>query len=368
MTSYKEVYDTIVVGAGPAGTTVAREVARGGHKVLLIDKEKFPRNKICGGLVPVKALNELDFEIPSCYIHNKIKQISVYNHKLKCSTYGSGQLLGITISRMDLDHHLLNRAIAEGIWFYENTKFLHLEQNQDGIQVFTSTGIYYCKQLVGSDGVFSRVKNYVRDQTKADRYKMGFSLSTYVQTKNRNLPHDFKLFHIPIAYSMGWAIPYKDGIHIGVGGPSWKRNQLIAFFEPYIRDLQKFYEFDAKALKIQGAFLPAGGFKRKIMHNNIVLIGDAAGFVDPLTGEGIYYAIRSGKIAAEQIMKRSLWNYERLCYEEFYDSLRRGLIWNLFRINKSCAQIPPLRRMLCMSFSKIMENKHSNILNIRWNS
>ncbi|WZL73143.1 geranylgeranyl reductase family protein [Clostridiaceae bacterium 35-E11] len=365
MPSYKEAYDTIVVGAGPSGSTAARELARGGQKVLLIDKEKFPRNKICGGLVPVKALNELDFEIPSCYIHHKIKKISVYTHKLKGTTYESNQLLGITISRIDLDHHLLNRAIAEGVQFYENTKFYHVEQCQDVMKIFTSTGIYYCKQLIGSDGVFSKVKNYVHNPTKVDRYKMGFSLSANLAIRNEKIPLDFKLFHIPIGHSMGWAIPYQKSIHVGIGGPAWKRNTFIKFFKSYLQDLKTFYEFDIEAIKIQGAFLPAGGFKRKIKQNNIILIGDAASFVDPLTGEGIYYAIRSGKIAAQQILQRNLWDYERLCYEELYDPLRKGLVWSILGINKGCARIKPLRKILCISFSKIMgkhEQKHSKYL------
>ncbi len=354
MTINKTYYDVIVVGAGPGGTTSARELAKAGYNVLLIDKEKFPRKIICGDWVPEKVFKELDFTFPDCYIKNKIRSISLYNHRMDVSTSDDKRLLGITVLKKDFDSHLLNRAIAQGVHFYENTKFYRLEQNRDYIRIYTSMGIYYCKILVGSDGVFSKVKKYVDDSKQIDAYRKGFTVRAYVKVEQEALNTDLKLFYIPLACSVGWAIPFGHYIHIGISSQVFKKDQLFKTFEVYLKKLHQIYNFKEDDLKIKGGFFPIGGFKSSVMHNRIILVGDAAGFVDPLTGEGIYYAIRSGKIAAEQIIRKNIARYEKLCYKEFYPRLNTSLLWNLLGLYKIYMHIRPLRRRLCVDFSNRM--------------
>lgn len=354
MNKYNQ-YDVIVVGGGPGGTTVAMNTAREGYKTLIIDKDKFPREKTCGGLVPIKALKELDFSVPSAIIKNEIKSISLYNRQMDCTTYGRDGILGLVLPRVDFDHYLLERAMEYGSQFHPNTKFYELERIDNGIKIFTSNGNYTCKNLVGSDGVFSSVKNYV-GYNMLDQYKMGFTLSAYANHKELDQTENFKIFDIPIKYSMGWGIPYEKRVHIGIGGPAFKSNEMMGYFEEYSKTLHGVYGFDKASIKVKGCFLPAGGFKRKIYREGVLLVGDAAGFVDPMVGEGIYYAIRSGKIAAKQITSGGIDKYEELCYKEFNGKLKKSLMCNLLGINKSYTKIKPLREKLCMDYLKTMEN------------
>jgi len=348
------VYDAIIVGAGPAGSTSARELAKAGYKVLLIDKRKFPRDKTCGGLIPIKALKELDFIIPESYIKNKIYKLSVYNYNLQYSSYESNNLLGITALRQDFDLHLVNRAIAQGVQFHEETSFQKLEREKGNIKIFTTSGIYYCKQLIGCDGVFSKVKKYVENRKKTDFYRMGFALCTTIDGQEREPDSEFKLFQLPVLYSMGWAIPCMDKVNVGIGGPWINRNNIMKGFQEFLKYMNSFYSFKYNQQNIKGAFLPSGGFRRRIYHDGILLAGDAAGYVDSLTGEGLYYAIKSGKIAADKIIQGETDFYESSCYREFQPVLRASLIRNILGMNKLYSRSSSLRKKLCTAFSNTM--------------
>lgn len=350
MTSSDNSYDVIVVGAGPAGSTAARELSQTGCKVLLIDKNKFPRNKICGGLIPVKALRELDFSIPDYYIKNKIYKLSVYNHKMKNTTYENKGLMGITTLREEFDHHLLNRAIAKGTIFHEETAFKKLSNENSYLKIYTDRGVFFCNYLVGCDGTFSRVRKYVDGKTGSQLFKKGFTLSTKIPLSEDWKENEFRVYQIPVLYTMGWGIPCDDHINVGIGGPWFNKNKILKYFTRFLEDIGN----DRNNFTIHGGFLPAGGLYRRICNDKVILAGDAGGFVDPMTGEGIYYAIRSGKIAASQILKNEILHYEDLCYAEFNATLRKSLIRNLIGINKLYSRNTSLRERLSISFSETM--------------
>lgn len=354
MADNKTTYDAIIVGAGPAGATAARELAKKGHDVLLIDKKEFPRDKTCGGFIPVKVLKELDFHLPELFIRNKVYQVSLYSHAFKASTYGKGDLLGITMPRAELDQFLVNKAIGQGARFMDKTSFYHLEQHGDDLKIFTSSGEYRCKILIGGDGVFSKVKTYVDKNDQISPYQTGFAVSTNVYRHRDDKNSDFKLFTIPVAFSMGWAIPMGEQVNIGVGGPLFKKRELVIAFQNHIRKIHEIYQLENREIKIKGAFLPAGGFRRKLANEKILLIGDAAGFVDPLTGEGIYYAVRSAKIAAEQICNQNLSAYEERCKREFYPRLRKSFMEAVLGCNKKYTNIKLLREKRCKNFVDMM--------------
>ena len=140
---------------------------------------------------------------------------------------------------------------------------------------------------------------------------------------------------------------------VGIGGPWVSRNKIINHFDRFIGTVSG-GTIKKDDVITKGAFLPAGGFYRKIYNDGIILAGDAGGFADPLTGEGLYYAIRSGKIAARQIIQGELSSYESCCYREFNPILRSSLIKNLIGINKIYSRSPKLRQRLCQSFSNTM--------------
>ncbi|MDF2548625.1 MAG: hypothetical protein K0R93_3523 [Anaerosolibacter sp.] len=349
------IYDVIIVGAGPGGSTAARELGSKGFNVLIIDKKKFPRDKTCGGFIPAKVLNELGFHLPREFIRNEIRSISLYGKSLEKSTYHSSVPLGVTIPRIDLDHFLINKAIGQGVRFMDETRFYHMEQQKSILKIYTSSGEYYCRILLGGDGMFSKVRKYVEDDAVMNPYKTGFTVSTRLMKKTFDEDVDFKLFSIPVAFSMGWAIPMGEKeMNVGIGGPMFKKQELLKEFQNYIKKLNQVYQLEDGKVKVKGAFLPAGGFKRRIMKDHILLIGDAAGFADPLTGEGVYYAVRSGKIAAEAIQKGSLKSYETQCVKEFNAKFKMSLLETGLTLKKEYMDIKILREKKCQSFARLM--------------
>ncbi|AOT70483.1 NAD(P)/FAD-dependent oxidoreductase [Geosporobacter ferrireducens] len=356
MTANQESYDVIVVGAGPAGATAARKLAMSGCRVLLIDQADFPRDKHCGGLIPVKALKLLDFEIPKRTILNEIHSITLYSQHMGASTYKDPGILGKTVNRRDFDHQLLNQAIAQGVRFYQKTRLQHLVEEKQHIRVITSAGEYVCSTLLGCDGTHSTVKRFVEKKHSFEHYKMGFAVNTLLPVDHKEPFQDFKLFGLPLAFAMGWAIPQGNRINIGIGGPAYQKKQMMDYFQVYLRKVMELYLHIDKPKGIRGSFLPAGGFQRKVQKGNILLAGDAAGFVDPFTGEGIYYALQSGELAAEKIMAGKITDYEAACKHFFGRRLQGALISSLLCYKKRYTEVTFLRELQCKKFVNRIKN------------
>ena len=352
-----ERYDAVVVGAGPAGTTAARRMAKAGLQVLIIDKAEFPRYKTCGGLLPMKAIKELELSVPPMYIKNWIHSLTFYDGHHNQSIYKVEEPLGITVDRSQFDQFLLHKAIGQGARFYSGTAFKGLRRDGQDIKVHTSNGEYQCRYLIGCDGVFSRVKRSVGYEKPRDRMKLGFTVSTNIPWREKNIDQEFRLFHVPIQFSMGWGIPQGDLINIGIGGPNFCRSKLIKGFPEFVERLKGIYGWDSSPMKMKGAFLPAGGFGRQVQRGHILLCGDAAGLVDPFTGEGIYYAVKSGRLAAEYVIHGRTEDYQSQYEKIFRKPLQKSLIQSVFDIRRSWSGIPYLRHSLCNTFGKIMENK-----------
>ena len=356
MTANHESYDVVIVGAGPAGSTAARKLAIAGCRVLLIDQADFPRDKHCGGLIPIKALNQLDFEIPKKSILNEIYSITLYSYSMKASTYQDHQLLGKTVNRRDFDYHLLNQAIAQGARFYQGTRLKHLIAEKQHIRVITSTGEYLCSTVIGCDGARSIVKRFIEKEHFLDHYKMGFAVNILLPLTKKESFEDFKVFGLPLAFSMGWAIPQGNHINIGIGGPAYQKKQLVAYLQEHVARVMALYPSTQEAKEIRGSLLPAGGFQRKIQKGNILLAGDAAGFVDPFTGEGIYYALKSGDLAAQKIIEDKVSEYEAACKYTFQPRLRAELISSFLCYKKRYTGVPFLRDLQCRKFVNKIKN------------
>lgn len=307
-------YEVVVVGAGPAGSTAAKVLAEKGIKVLLIDKSKFPRDKPCGGGIPFRVYKRFP------YIEDK-NLIESYSYggfahspslKYRAVVEKDEPFIGMII-RNKFDDELVQLAVNSGADFIGGKAVEDIEISEEKAKLILDDNKEVNSELViGADGVWSIVakKSGLIPQTGRkiaicvfQEYKVGEeTIDQFFDEKK--MCHLHSKFQGVFGY--GWVFPKKQHLNIGIGNISsdmayskTKINLSHAYRE-YLKILKK--------NKIIPEFLEAGKFKggalnispfEKTYSNRVLLCGDAAGFINPLTGEGIYYAMSSGEIAAK---------------------------------------------------------------------
>jgi geranylgeranyl reductase family protein len=327
------MYDVLIVGAGPAGTTAAKRTAEKGLNTLLIEKQKLPRKKPCAGLVSQRALNSLEFEIPKHLIKRYCygTRIIYKNHVLESKLDGP---VGIQVSRDEFDYYLSQQAAKKGAEILDNTSVNSVNAENDYVAVNTTKGLFKARIVIGADGVNSVCARYVRSGSKTSRN--AFSLISevpasieYINNKYLDITEvDFGR----VKNGYFWTFPKDNRISVGLGlfDNSSESKPLKTYYE-YIKD----QNFDY--LKPQGHFIPIGGYKRDVHSDRVILVGDAAGFVDAFLGEGISYAIMSGKIAANTVIeafeehdfsKDKFSTYLTRCEDVFGNNLKYSLIFS----------------------------------------
>ncbi len=288
-------YQIIIVGAGPAGSICAYQLASRGISVLLIEQENLPWEKPCGGALSIKAEELIDFGINDVIV-NKIKTVT-FKHGNKKITYNSNKHFTNLVNRSQFDYHLTREACKSGAVLHEGEKVQEIMEVEDGVAVITSKGSYYSKLVIGADGVLSKVASSMRlnqQQEKSITYEGDLSITDPTMKKDKILI-DLDI----ISDGYGWVFPKKDRLSIGIGQVVKKKIYYRKRFYDFVTEQNlDNYKFSYKP---RGYLIPTGGKINQIYNEYALLVGDAAGLVDPLTGEGIYYALRSGIVAAEVI-------------------------------------------------------------------
>lgn len=311
-------YDVIIIGAGPGGSSTATFLARNGFQVLLLDLAVFPREKICGDGITPKGVAMLDklgvLEQLSNGMAHRIdyaQTIAPNGRTLTSSIQKTekGCKHMLTIPRFELDNVLLNNSIKEGVEFQGNCKITKIENKDSHVIVHG--------QSDGEDRLFQG--KYAIIATGANMgllSKHGFLtekpdpiIATRSYYENSNVQSDCFNFHfndVPLP-GYGWVFPMANNkINVGIG-IIFKKNkkhphikQVYSNFvdQPYMRDMLEGATrlTELQTYPIRTDFLTATLYKKRTL-----LVGEAAGLVNPLTGEGIDYAMESGEIAAEHL-------------------------------------------------------------------
>jgi len=291
------IYDVIVVGAGPSGATAARECAELGLSVLMIDKEEFPRDKPCGGGVTLRAANLLPFDLSPVVeratsgVHLSIKQ-----------THGVTRLAPHDIvymtQRRHLDQFLAEKAVRSGVVFKEKTSLQHIERQATQISVHTANEIFRGRTLVGADGAngkTARLTGIKLDIKQQVALEGNVSLPEGIPTQ---WEHVMGLDIGSIRGGYGWLFPKQDHLNVGIGGWQYDGPSL----KKRLRSLATYYGFDPSAMwGVRGHHLPVRNPHSPLASGNVLLVGDAAGLIDPMTDEGIHSSFWSGKMAAKHI-------------------------------------------------------------------
>jgi geranylgeranyl reductase family protein len=334
-------YDVIVVGGGPGGSTAARFCAKAGLKTLVIEKEKFPRYKPCGGCLSTKTVHLLGLNLTSV-IENTIYG-SKFTYRSKDPFFiETKDPIAFLVMRDRFDQLLINKASEEGAEILEGEKVTKAEERADGVEVELTKGKKFsCQYLIGADGAESVVARSVSlSSPKNDasgiaiESEIPFDSSIHFPQKELQFVHlDFG--RIPNGY--GWVFPKKEYLSIGIGGMfrETKKMNPRQYFSDFLKGLD--YIPKGKTGRVMGHLLPSFyDENQKVSQGRFLLVGDAAHLMDPLQGEGIYYAIRSGMLAAEAITE---WKkegtapsdyYQKAVYCDIYGNLKWALTFSRF--------------------------------------
>ncbi|MFW6381673.1 MAG: NAD(P)/FAD-dependent oxidoreductase [Bacillota bacterium] len=303
-------YQTIVVGGGPAGATAAYLQGQLGYRVLLLEQAQFPRSKPCAGLLTGKTLKTLD----SIY-HKSEQQLIVEELIIDSSNfyqiYNQNQLIyeGQTVrnfyytSREIFDSYLIKKARSSGVEVRENSRVVELDLKKQ--MVVTEEGeVFNYRYLIGADGANSRVRQTFFKESPGlkSRFKkgMGITLEARIPRDNNYLSVDHPMLHYGVInWGYGWVFPEADRLVLGIAGLREKNENPLQLFEDYLELLN----LNPDMIDYRGWTLPYGNFLTRPGCRNLLLVGDAAGLVNPITGEGIYYALKSGQLAVRAIDK-----------------------------------------------------------------
>ena len=294
------IFDLIIVGGGPAGSIAGYTLATNGLKVLILDQTHFPRRKVCGGGLTLQAQKEIPFDI-SNVIHQEVASGNIGFRGRAIKTISDDTPIAFMIDRISFDALLLKKAVEQGATTRLGQRAKAVSEQDDLIQVQTNQETYYGKHLIGADGVHSIV---------AKQTGLIINRSTSLAYEARlSRESDAKLAHTEmitfdfgtILFGYGWIFPKRDHLNVGVcrTWPAKKasKRHLLRFIDQH-PTLHRENIIDIRAFPV-----PLGGRKNTLHKNNILLVGDAANLADPWLGEGLYYALYSGRLAAETIIK-----------------------------------------------------------------
>ncbi|CAD7768914.1 Digeranylgeranylglycerophospholipid reductase [Candidatus Methanoperedenaceae archaeon GB37] len=325
-----EEHDVIIIGAGPAGAIAAKRCAEEGLRTLLLERKKIPRFKLCAGGISAGALAELDFRIEEDLIERECygARVCYKDHQIEVKKRSR---MAVLVSRDRFDAYLVSKAVEAGAVLHDDERATTVHQRDGCILVETSEKEYRAEVVIGADGVNSTTAKYVREPFKPD--EVGLCIAADIPKENEEVDSYIEgavEFHFGIAkMGYGWVFPKERRLSVGIGGVSTDMKDPKKRFIEFLQ--KRGFDTDVTTHTYP---LPRGGYDREVCSDRIILVGDAAGFVDPFMGEGIKYAFISGKLAAKRVLKsyendrfskRALESYKSECDEAFIEHLRYGL-------------------------------------------
>jgi geranylgeranyl reductase family protein len=316
----KRKYDVVIVGSGPAGATLAYELASTGIDVLVLEKAELPRYKCCAGGLTAKAaklsgmnVGEIAGDVISAFT------VAFTGH----SPYqgDSAEPIMYTVMREKFDYALVDRAERAGADILQGVEVLGVQFNKTGVEILTSAGSFYSQLVVGADGAGSIVIKALDIKRKVNNIA-GITSEVFVADKELAKWKSRILIDLGcISGGYGWLFPKADHLSIGLACPVKKGRDLKRRYSEFLASLNLDHH---RVARYEGGLLPVCTGKTIVARGKAVLLGDAAGLADPLTGEGIHNAILSAKLAAPAIEK-SL-QIGGACLDDYQKSVNERII------------------------------------------
>jgi len=330
--------DLLIIGGGPGGSAAAIVAARAGLKVTLFEKGQHGRDKVCGdGLTPraVAALNELGIDLAGSHRIDGLRMIAgKKTRELAWPTTTRFPNHGAVWPRSRFDTHLVDQAIAAGAEVRFDTEALPVLEAGRVVGVDAGGERFTAPLTIlaaGAQGMAAKIVGAERDPDEP----YGLAIRAYAATPRHAERHleaclSLRDEHGTPVPGYGWMFPAGDGtVNIGVGALStmkgFKKLNLNRLLDQYSAIVREPWSLGEYVDKPRAWRLPMSSLKRS--GPGWVAIGDAAGFVNPMNGEGIDYALESGMLAVEQFVAdpaNAPANYDRVVGERFDAFLRTG--------------------------------------------
>lgn len=384
--------DVCILGAGPGGATTALFLASKGIRSVLIDKAKFPRDKICGDALSgkvVSILNKLNPELVNQLSSSSI-QVGSYGVKFFAPNLKSiripfkkdypavGNAPGFISKRMDFDNFLIEQVKQQSlIQLIENTQLKYFKKvnNEWLVGLNENEILFSTKLLIVADGAHSAfAREFAGIEVEHEHYCAG--IRAYYKNVSGMDEDNFIELHFLDELLPGyfWIFPLSNGqANVGIGMRSdivSKRKANLKKILPQILEkyptLKERFKNAELVDDVKGYGLPLGSKKRNISGDNYLLVGDAASLIDPFTGEGIGNAMLSGMVAAEiaekaisanDFSKTQLKEYDEIVYRKLWNELslskrlqnlsKHGWLFN-FVVNKAARNKTVQETISCM--------------------
>jgi geranylgeranyl reductase family protein len=337
-------YDVIVIGAGPAGASAAAEAAKAGLRTALIEKQRLPRHKTCGGGMPMVTAEILRDFAPGAVVEAEVRYM---RHTWR---FGDPVFAAINppdaerdislwmVQRSLFDNAVTEFAVRAGAKLYDEMPVRQVEILPEGVKVHahnSRTGTVLqatARHLIGADGA-----NGISAKAAGLRQNRMLAIAMEVEhphvwgTGHPHLRTDtIHLEYGAVSRGYAWVFPKRDHLNIGagvfrprqtggLGDPAVSRELRRAIFG-YLDMLQ--VPYDPEEMKFFAHPLPIWQGRERVSdpQGRILLAGDAAGLINPLFGDGILHAIKSGQIAARSIAEGSARDYTARIHAEFGDN------------------------------------------------
>jgi len=303
------MHDLIIVGGGPAGASCARRAALHGLDVVLLEKNVHPRDKLCGGGLTPRIKDLVDFDIGGV-IERDIHAVCLISPSGRRPYLKRATQAGYTVKRAKFDHLLLKKAEEAGARVEQGTEVVAIEQLRSGIRVLTKGDSYRAPLLVAADGVNGIVARSLGIRKKWSSNRVGLCIAADVPVDPSEVERimsvseeedclPIELFFGPVEWGYAWCFPKRDELSIGIGCRMDKMSNLKGSWRDFVSMLERTKGIRVNPDSRRAFRVPIGGCEKRLITRRTMLIGDAAGLVSPISGEGIYYAIESGLIAAD---------------------------------------------------------------------
>lgn len=292
-------FDVLVVGAGPAGSATAIHLARAGASVLLADRARFPRDKPCGGGVTGRALRQVPCDIMPV-VERVVHHFELRLRHRRSFRRTSAEPLIVMTQRRRLDAYLAEQAADAGATFRDGTRVEHVEIGPDGVSATVGGESVTADILVGADGANGIVaKAAGLDEGILRGVALEGNIPWSLLDEERYASTAVIEIGAPSG-GYGWLFPKGDHANLGVGGWAEEGPNL----REHLARLARAYDVDPDAIiELRGHRLPMRRVGASTpASSRVVLVGDAAGLVDPLSGDGMYEAFVSARLAAGAIV------------------------------------------------------------------